>query len=603
MCKDMVLFSLIQRQYEHGMADSLFNGDVGNIVVPAVMDGISNTRGEEFFQALTQRMSLAVGADFLLIGRLQNANTQARTIAVCIDQEISDNFVYDLKNTPCEQVTTEEAKLHHSGVQQDFPEDTMLVDMGVDGYYGTPLYRSDGKVMGLIVAMYKRPVPDPERIESIFNLFAGRISAEIESTEKTAALEALNRALEERVAQRTEELEKAKLQAEEANAAKTVFLACMSHEIRTPLNGVLGMAELLDITGLNDQQSEYLSALRQSGSALMSVVNDILDYTRIFSGELVLEPVVFDLEEWVHDIVTPFYATLPAEVKLSVDLDPHVAGLYHADKNRLQQLITNLLGNASKFTHHGSIHLGISKIRDAEGIREIRFAVTDTGIGVSKANQTQIFDPFLQADNSSTREYGGTGLGLSICKKIVSSMGGNISVESIEGEGSCFYFIVPLQIEQHAENALEPSSDEQQYPGLRVLLVEDNPVNQFLTVAQLEQLGMDAHVVGDGREAVDLLCTQQQQFDLVLMDCEMPGMDGFEATRTIRAWESKQGSRRTPIYALTAHVLAENSDACDEVGMDGRLTKPVKIPDYYPVLNVVANRTVVSQASLSTEHF
>lgn len=576
------------------MTDSLLSGDLGNIVVPALMDGLSNTRGEAFFQALVQRLSRAVETDFLLIGRLQDSNTRARTIAVCENHQIIDNFLYDLKDTPCEKVATEQARLYQHQVQQEFPNDTMLIDMGMNSYYGTPLYRSDGQVMGLIVGMYKNTVPDPERIERIFDVFAGRISAEIESTEKTTALEALNRALEERVAERTEALEAQKMRAEEASAAKSIFLACMSHEIRTPLNGVLGMAELLEVSGLDGQQSEYLGALRQSGSALMNIVNDILDYTRIHSGELELEPVVFDLEDWLHSIVTPFYATIDAKIKLDVDIDPQVAGLYKADKNRLQQVITNLLGNASKFTHEGTIRLRVSKMRDQNGARYIRFAVTDTGIGVSTENQAKIFDPFLQADASSTRKYGGTGLGLSISKKIVNSMDGDIGVDSVEGEGSCFHFVVPLMLEQHAENTLEQSRDEHQYPGLKVLLVEDNPVNQFLTVAQLEQLGMDAEVVGDGSEAVALLCEQQKKFDLVLMDCEMPGMDGFEATKTIRAWERQRGSRRIPIYALTAHVLSENSEACAEVGMDGRLTKPIKIPDYYPMLNVVANRTVVS---------
>ncbi|MFK7977155.1 MAG: ATP-binding protein [Halioglobus sp.] len=577
------------------MPDRLLSGDVGRLVVPAVLSGISNTRGDEFFQALSQRLSLAVGADFLLIGSLQDANTRARTITVCENHRIIDNFVYELEGTPCERVASEASKLHSSGVQDEFPQDQMLVDMGAQGYYGTPLFRSDGRVMGLLVGMFKNAVTDPERVESIFNLFAGRIAAEMENTEKTDALITLNRALEQRVIERTKALEAAKMRAEEANMAKTVFLAVMSHEIRTPLNGVLGMAELLEGTGLEEQQSEYLGALRQSGSALMSIVNDILDYTRIFSGELELDPVVFDMEEWLQSVVTPFYATVPAHLKLNLTIEPEVAGLYNADKNRLQQVITNLLGNATKFTHEGSIHLRASKIRDEQGQRLVRFAVTDTGIGVSNANQTRIFDPFLQADTSSTREYGGTGLGLSICKKIVTTMGGEIRVDSVTGEGSCFHFVVPLNLELHAENALAPNREEQQYPGLKVLLVEDNPVNQFLTVAQLEQLGMEAEVVGDGLEAIDLLCEQKKQFDLVLMDCEMPGMDGFEATKNIRAWESQQGYRPMPIYALTAHVLAENNDACAAVGMNGRLTKPIKIPDYYPVLNMVANRTVVSQ--------
>lgn len=573
------------------MTDSLLSGDLGNIVIPAVMDGISNTRGSDFFEAITVRMSMAVNADFLLIGRLEDGNSRARTIAVCKSHKLIDNFVYDLKDTPCEQVTSDDSRLHKTGVQQEFPNDTMLVDMGVDSYYGMPLYASSGEVMGLVVAMYKHPVIDPVRIESIFNLFAGRIAAEIESTEKTAALEELNRALEKRVSERTEELAAAKQRAEEADNAKSVFLACMSHEIRTPLNGVLGMAELLESTQLDEQQSKYLRALRQSGVSLMSVVNDILDYTRMFSGEIELESVRFDLQEWVQSVVTPFHATITPPVRLHVDINPEVAGLYRADTSRLQQVINNLIGNASKFTHQGTIHLKLEKARDDNGARHIRFSVTDTGIGIDLDDLQQIFEPFLQADTSTTRRYGGTGLGLSICKYIVTSMGGEIDVESAAGKGSCFYFTVPLLIEDTAGSAMTQQHEENQYPGLKVLLVEDNAVNQFLTVAQLEQLGMETEVASDGSEAVALLCEKQRQFDVVLMDCEMPGMDGFEATRTIRAWENGNGKGKTPIYALTAHVLAENSDACAAAGMDGRLTKPIKIVDYYPVFNAIVNPT------------
>lgn len=573
------------------MEDSLLSGDLGNIVVPAVMDGIASTRGEAFFDAITQRMSLAVGADYLLIGRLQNGNTQARTIAVYDNNQRIENFVYDLKDTPCEQVKNcAGAKLYRSGIQQAFPEDQMLVDMQMEGYYGTILHSSDGEALGLIVSLYKTPVPDPERTASIFSLFAGRIAAEIESTEKKEALKALNRALEHRVAERTEALEVAKLRAEKADRAKSVFLACMSHEIRTPLNGVLGMAELLEGSELTEQQAEYLQALRQSGSALMSIVNDVLDYTRIFSGEIDFNPVAFDLEEWLHSVITPFYATLGESVKLELHIDPAAVGLYRGDKDRLQQVVTNLVNNAIKFTPSGKIEVRVEVADEHGDHRKVRFCVTDSGIGIAPHDQQRIFEPFMQADSTTTRKYGGTGLGLSISKNIVTSMGGTIDVESFIDKGSRFHFVVPLQAEREIRTATEPSPRDNQYPGVRVLLVEDNPVNQFLTVTQLEELGMHAEVAHDGREAVERVCEKQERYDLVLMDCEMPGMDGFEATRTIRAWEEVQGFPKIPIYALTAHVLAENSDACAEVGMDGRLTKPIKIADYYPVLDKVAGR-------------
>ncbi len=570
------------------MVDSLLSGDLGNMVVPAVMDGISNTRGEAFFHAITQRMSLAVDADFLLIGRLEEGNTRARTISVYQDQQRIDNFVYDLLGTPCERVSCEDAGLYRTGIQAAFPNDKMLADMGIDGYYGAPLNRSDGQTFGLIVAMYKRPVPDPERVASIFNLFAGRIAAEIESTENTVALEALNRALEERVAERTRALEAAKLQAESADQAKTVFLACMSHEIRTPLNGVLGMAELLENTSLTSQQSEYLHALRESGSSLLSIVNDVLDYTRIFNGDIDFTPATFELEDWLHSVITPFFTKKPDAVKLSVNVDEAATGLYRSDKDRLQQVLNNLLGNAMKFTSSGSIEVTVTKQAEEGTNRQLRFSVIDTGVGVPTTELDRIFDPFMQADATMTRRYGGTGLGLAISKHIVASLGGMIGVESVEGRGSTFYFTVPLEVESSGDTSLASDGEENQYPGIQVLLVEDNPVNQFLTVTQLEQLGVATDVVNDGREAVERLCEQGHQYDLVLMDCEMPVMDGFEATRTIRHWEAQQGRQPMAIYALTAHVLAENNEACATAGMDGRLTKPIRINDYYPVLDEIS---------------
>ncbi|MFK8049696.1 MAG: ATP-binding protein [Halioglobus sp.] len=569
--------------------DSLLSGDLGNIVIPAVMDGISNSRGDDFFKAITQRMSLAVNADYIFIGRLVENNTKARTISVCKNHEIIPNFDYDLQYTPCEQVTLERPQLHSGNLQKEFPQDQMLIDMGINGYYGAPLHSSDNDVIGLLVAMYEKTVPDPDRIESIFDLFAGRIAAEIESTEKTLALESLNRKLEDRVAARTIELEAAKLIAEQADAAKSVFLACMSHEIRTPMNGVLGMAELLETTDLNNQQQAYLKALRESSGSLMNVVNDILDYTKIFSGELELIYEDFSISEWITSLTTPFYATLPNDVQLRVEIDSDLSGTYNTDKNRLQQVLTNLLNNAVKFTPAGHIHLRVQMIEALGGEPSLKFTVRDTGIGIPEEHQKQIFEPFTQADASITRKYGGTGLGLSICKKIVTSMGGEIGLERSETPGSSFHFSIPVRDVTEKSGARSEKNTEKSFINLKVLLVEDNLVNQLLVVAQLKHLGMRPTVAVNGLEAVRILCKDQEEFDLVLMDCEMPVMDGFEATSTIRAWEQEQGNEKIPIYALTAHVLSENNESCEAAGMDGRITKPTTIPDYYPILEKISS--------------
>ena len=584
--------------------DRLLSSELGDKVIPAVIDGISNSRGQDFFDAITRNLSIAIGADYTAISRLSRSHTAARTITMFQGEQRLDNVAYGLEGTPCEQVLVGSTCIYREGICEMFPTDQALVDMGIEGYLGTPLLDSNGQVIGLINALYTTPIEDARRVASIFELFAGRVAAEIEATDKAEALEKLNielqdkvreldqhrEQLEQRVAQRTRDIEREKQKAEQANAVKGAFLASMSHEIRTPMNGVLGMAGLLEVTELSEQQRLYLESLQASGKTMMAVVNDILDFSKITAGDIELELVDFNLHEWLELITAPFYTLLPDQTALSVVVDPQLGGMFRGDTVRLQQVIGNLLGNAIKFTESGSIELRVEALNRGERSCFLQFSISDTGIGISQEQQERIFSPFVQADASVNRNYGGTGLGLPISRDLVELMGGSMTLRSTPGRGSCFSFSLPLGLGEAPEAPSFEGSNGNIYSNLRVLVVEDNPVNRLLAEGQLRQLGIEEPtLMDDGADAVAAVCQDSQPYDIVLMDCEMPGMDGYEATRQIRQWERSRGQRSIPIYAITAHVLEENSEQCSRAGMDGRLTKPVKIDDYRPVLDSLSS--------------
>jgi signal transduction histidine kinase/AmiR/NasT family two-component response regulator len=383
--------------------------------------------------------------------------------------------------------------------------------------------------------------------------------------------------LQRRGAQR---LRAAQGRAEAANAAKSAFLATMSHEIRTPLNGVLGMAQAMTADPLSVRQQDRLDVIRQSGEALLAILNDILDLSKIEAGKLELEIVEFDLSEVARGAYSAFTA-IANKKGLSFALDTQAAhGRYRGDPSRIRQVLYNLISNALKFTEQGEI-----RVTASYEAGQLSMAVRDTGGGIAPENLDRLFEKFDQLDSSTTRRFGGTGLGLAICRELAQLMGGQMSVESELGLGSRFELRIPLErLGAELVHAPAPTAQEPDKAlSLRVLAAEDNAVNQLVLKTLLHQLGVDPHVVADGKAALD--AWEAQPWDLILMDIQMPVMDGLTASSAIRRREAETGRARTPIIALTANAMSHQVSQYLAVGMDGHVAKPIEIAALYQALN------------------
>jgi len=395
-----------------------------------------------------------------------------------------------------------------------------------------------------------------------------------------AAITSANQKLEERVNQLAAaliereqvevQLRQAKEAAEAADRAKSEFLAMMSHEVRTPLNGVLGFASLLETTPLDHEQQNSVEIIRRSGESLLVIIDDILDFSKIEAGRLRLASDPFDLQACVDEAVAISAPPPDKDVRLEVRIDSNVPRTIVGDVNRLRQILINLIGNGVKFTHSGAVSLTITP---ADRPDMLRFSVTDSGIGIPEEKLDQLFKPFSQVDNSSTRRYGGTGLGLAICRNLVRLMGGEIEVTSQPGVGSTFFFTLPT----HSEGTQSPPSPESiVFPSvpLRILLVEDIELNRTLTLAMLAEFGCSADIAVDGEES--LKCVEAHSYDLILMDLRMPHMNGFDATREIRRREQAKTAPPVQICALTANLMPQDQAACFAAGMNDILAKPLR---------------------------
>ncbi len=436
--------------------------------------------------------------------------------------------------------------------------------------------KKDGRIQNIELEVRKK------NGDIMIGLFSGEV---IDNQAEKSFLTVMTDMTEQKKA--AEEIMKAKEQAEVANNMKSQFLATMSHEIRTPMNGIMGYLDLLNATGLNQDQSEYLSDAKTASKMLLYLINDILDFSKIEAGKLSIEKTPFLLRNAIIDTVS-LHALKAGEkgLKLLTEIDEHVPEAVIGDPTRLKQVIHNLVSNAVKFTEKGEVKVKVGSRKGPGNSSFIDFEVSDTGIGIEEQALKRLFKPFTQADSSTTRKFGGTGLGLAISSELVRLMGGDISVESAPNKGAIFRFSICLEISdgeagilkklaeiENNRDAAKLSQNTKNSMNARILLVEDNEMNRDIVITVLRHNNLTCDTAADGAEAVRAV--KEKEYDIIFMDCQMPVMDGYESTRRIR--EIEAGKRHTMIVAMTANAMEGDRKKCIDAGMDDYLAKPLNL--------------------------
>jgi len=488
-------------------------------------------------------------------------------------------------------------------INDDFALAILDVQMpGMDGYETLSLMRKRQRTKFLPVifvsAIHQSDLHIIKGIETgavdfipkpiIPEILVGKVKNFLDLFSQQQELKNLLQKLEEK----NKELEIQKVKAEEATREKSMFLANMSHEIRTPLNGIIGISKILEESNLDSEQKELTEIITTSGENLLNIVNDILDFSKIESGQIKLEKIDFSLKKVVESIVK--LMKLNADKKgntLSVKTDKKVPDTLIGDPYRLSQILTNLVNNAIKFTQKGTIEIRVESSNTDEKETELLFRVIDTGIGISEDGQKKLFKEFSQTESSTSRKYGGTGLGLAICNNLTSLMGGEIGVTSTEGNGSEFWFSLKFGYKQQTQKDMR-TEDIDIPADIKILYAEDNPVNQRVTQLLLQKIGIECEIANNGQEAIEMYKTNQ--FDLILMDMQMPEVDGIESAKQIRKIEQNNGVEN-PVFivAVTANTFSEDKQKCFNAGMNDFISKPFKEAELKRIIkNAVTNKQI-----------
>ncbi len=534
--------TLVAAGEQKGLIEARLIDSKGHVLARFVPAPSRETRGQKV--ALTARPVIWAGAD---IGQLQLRSAEPSLAALL----------------PRFLALTGALFFGASGI-------ALFVAQGLARRVAAPIERLSNAMAEVAVSGEFKPVAE-ETEDDVFHRLTESFNALLAQLDKN------HRELHQTMS----DLVEARDAADAANVAKSQFLANMSHEIRTPLNGVLAMAEVMDRGDLAPAQRDRLAVVRQSGEQLLSVLNDVLDLSKIEAGKLELEIHDFDLERVAQSVRDAFTVVATGKgLELDVEVTAEAAGVWRGDGDRLRQIVNNLVSNALKFTSEGQVTARF-ELADAGGIR---LSVSDTGIGIPADKMGALFEKFTQADSSTTRRYGGTGLGLAICRELAQLMAGSISVASEEGKGSTFYAELPL-IRGGEATMPEAAAPAEEIEGrsIRLLAAEDNPVNQKVLQAIVEPMDVDLHIVADGRAAVE--AWRREAYDLILMDIQMPIMDGIAAAKAIRAAEAAEHRPRTPILALTANAMVHQIEEYLVAGMDGHVSKPIEIAKLYDALN------------------